>query len=98
MELPAINSNSMAMPMNTCHILQSPSVHFECAGGACVRDDLVSEGLLVAAEVTDPVASRGGCGRDVPLDGSLTLTQHILHNALVDPVEPSQTGTYDHTR
>lgn len=80
------------------HILQSPSVHFECAGGACVRDDLVGERLLVAAKVADPVASRGGRGRDVPLDGGLTLTQHVLHNTFVDPVEPTEAGMTTHTQ
>ena len=85
-------------PYDKCiYILQSFSVHFECAGGARVRDDLVSERLLVAAKVADPIASRGGCGRDVPLNGGLALTQYVLYKSLVDPVKPAEIGTHTHT-
>lgn len=68
-----------------------PSVHFKCAGGACVRNNLARKRLLVATKVADPVTSSGSSGRDVPLHSGLTLTQHLLHKALVEPMEPAET-------
>lgn len=62
----------------------------ELPRGAIIGRDVLCENGLVVAKVLDTVGPRSGICGDVPRDGGMALTQELLYDVHMLPVEPSR--------